>query len=226
MGRSAHDKTAHPAVSGDAHAYTAKEEIANSLTHGIGAALSIAGLVVLVVLAAQYGDAWRVVSFSIYGATLVMLFTASTLYHSFSRPRIRKVLRIIDHCSIYLLIAGSYTPFMLVIIRGSWGWSLFGVIWGLALLGILMKTLFIGRNRILSTLTFIFMGWLCVIALKEMIAHIEPGGMLLLAAGGLFYTLGAVFYIWKRLPYNHAVWHLFVLGGGICHYFSILLYVL
>ena len=206
--------------------YTVGEEIANSLIHGIGAGLSIAGLTVLVVFAARYGDAWRVVSFSIYGAALVMMFTASTLYHSFQRPGVKRVLRIIDHSSIYLLIAGTYTPFMLVTIRGPWGWSLFGIIWGLALSGIVLKVVMIGRHRILSTLAFVIMGWLCVIALKQMIESIPLNGLMWLAGGGLLYTLGVVFYVWRSLPYHHAVWHLFVLGGGMCHFFSILFYVL
>ena len=206
--------------------YTPGEEIANGVTHGIGAGLSIAGLTVLVVFAALYGDVWRVVSFSIYGAALVMMFTASTLYHSFRRPGVKRVLRIIDHSMIYLLIAGTYTPFMLVTLRGPWGWSLFGVIWGLALAGIVLKTVMTGRYRILSTMTFVIMGWLCVIALKQMIASIPPHGMMWLAGGGLLYTFGVVFYVWRSLPYHHAVWHLFVLGGGMCHFFSILFHVL
>lgn len=206
--------------------YTVGEEIANGVIHGVGAGLSIAGLTVLVVLAALYGDVWRVVSFSIYGAALVMMFTASTLYHSFTSPGVKKVLRVIDHSMIYLLIAGTYTPFMLVTLRGPWGWSLFGIIWGLALAGIVMKIAMIGRHRILSTLTFVLMGWLCLIALKPMIANIPAPGMLWLAGGGLLYTFGVIFYVWRSLPYHHAVWHLFVLGGGMCHFFAILLYVL
>ncbi len=206
--------------------YTQGEEIANSVTHGVGTALSIAGLTLLVVLASLYGDAWRIVSFSIYGSTLVMLFLASTLYHSFSNPKVKRILRVLDHSSIFLLIGGTYTPFMLVSIRGAWGWSLFGVIWGLALVGIILKIMMTGRFRLLSTLTFLLMGWLCLIAFKELLAGIPSGGMIWLASGGFLYTFGVIFYIWRSLPYNHAIWHLFVIGGAACHFFSILFFVL
>ena len=209
-----------------AHNDTVGEEIANSVTHGIGTALGIAGLTILVLLSSLYGDVWRIVSFSIYGTTLVLLFLASTLYHSFTKPNIKRILRICDHSSIYLLIAGTYTPFMLVSIRGKWGWSIFGVIWGLAIFGVIFKIMLTGKYRFLSTMTFLLMGWLCLIALKEMIAGIPFGGMLWLAGGGLLYTFGVVFYVWRSLPYNHAIWHLFVLGGAMCHFFSILFYVL
>jgi hemolysin III len=205
--------------------YSIREEIANSVSHGIGVCLSIAGLVVLVVLAASQGDVWRIVSFSIYGTSLILMFLGSTLYHSFSHPAIKHVLKIIDHSMIYLLIAGTYTPFMLVSLRGPWGWTLFGIIWGLALTGILLKIILIGKHRLLSTLTYLAMGWLCVIALKQMIASIPPAGMYWLVAGGLCYTIGAIFYSVRKIPFNHAIWHLFVLGGSICHYFSILFYV-
>jgi hemolysin III len=205
--------------------YSTREEIVNSLTHGIGACLSIAGLVLLIVHAAQRGDAWRIVSFSIYGSTLVLMFLGSTLYHSFRNPTVKHILKIVDHSMIYLLIAGTYTPFMLVSLRGPLGWTLFGIIWILALTGISIKIVLIGKNRILSTFTYVLMGWLCVIALKQMIASIPPAGMHWLIAGGLFYTFGVVFYIWRKLPFNHAIWHLFVLCGSICHYFSILYYI-
>lgn len=206
--------------------YTPHEEIANALIHGLGVGLSIAGLTVLVVLAALYGDVWRVVSFSIYGTTLVMMFTASTLYHSFHTPVVKQATRIIDHSMIYLLIAGTYTPFMLVTLRGPWGWSLFGIIWGLALFGIVMKIVMIGKNRMLSTVTFVLMGWICIIVLKPMIENIPVHGMLWLVGGGLLYTFGVIFYVWRSLPYHHAVWHLFVLAGAMCHFFTILFYVL
>lgn len=205
--------------------YSVHEEIANSLTHGIGACLGIAGLVVLIVHAARQGEAWRVVSFSIYGSTLVLMFSGSALYHTFSNPTVKKTLKIIDHSMIYLLIAGTYTPFMLVSLRGPFGWTLFGIIWGLAIIGISLKIVLIGKNRILSTVTYVLMGWLCVIALKQMIASIPPAGMRWLVAGGLFYTIGVVFYVWRKLPFNHAIWHLFVIGGSFCHYFSILYYI-
>ncbi len=206
--------------------YTLGEEIANSITHGIGTGLSIAGGIVLVVLAALYGDTWRIVSFSIYAASLVLLYLASTLYHSIRHPRVKQLLRIIDHAAIYILIAGTYTPFLLVSLRGAWGWTLLGVIWGLALMGIVFKTLFIHRFRKLSTMVYIGMGWLCLISLHEMLIRIPAGGLVWLAAGGILYTLGVVFYAWHKLPYHHAVWHLFVLAGSTCHYLAILLYVL
>lgn len=210
----------------EANPYTIGEEIANSITHGIGAVLSVAGLTLLVVLAAIYGDVWRIVSFSIYGASLFLLYLASTLYHSIQHPRIKRVLRIFDHAAIYLLIAGTYTPFMLVSLRGPWGWSFFGIIWGLAFLGIAFKAFFIGRYEKLATAAYVLMGWLCVVAFKEMVATLSFGGMAWVVAGGIVYTLGVIFYAWEKLPYNHAIWHLFVLGGSICHFFAILLYVL
>ncbi len=206
--------------------YSLAEEIANSVTHGIGAVLSVAGLTLLVVLAAIYGDVWRVVSFSIYGSTLVILYLASTLYHSFQNPRVKHVFRILDHVSIYLLIAGSYTPFLLVSMRGAWGWSLLGAVWGLALLGVAFKVIFIGRYEVLATAAYVLMGWMVVIAFKEMLVRVPPGGIALLIAGGLTYTFGVIFYAWEKLPFNHAIWHLFVLGGSICHFFAVLFYIL
>jgi hemolysin III len=202
--------------------YSLKEEIANSITHGIGAGLSVAGLTLLVVLAAIYGDVWRIVSFSIFGSTLVILYLASTLYHSFQNPRVKRVLRVLDHASIYLLIAGSYTPFLLVSMRGVWGWTMFGVVWGLALMGVTFKVFFIGRYEVLATAAYVLMGWLCVIAFKEMLVSVPPGGVTFLIIGGVVYTVGVIFYAWHKLPYNHAIWHLFVLGGSICHFFAVI----
>lgn len=203
-----------------------KEEIINAMTHGLGALLSLGGLVVLVLMASRHGDAWHIVSCSIYGATLVLLFASSTLYHSFRNERVKHIFRIIDHASIYLLIAGTYTPFVLVNLRGKWGWSLFGVIWGLALAGIVFQIFFVSRFRIVQTLIYLAMGWLVVVAVKPLFAHVPKQGLLWLLLGGLCYTVGAVFYLWKKIPYHHAVWHLFVLGGSICHYFAIFFYVL
>ena len=201
------------------------EEIANSVTHGIGAGLSVAALVILVVFGARQGDAWRVVSFSIYGSALIALYLASTLYHAFRNPKIKRWMKLLDHSSIYLLIAGTYTPIMLTVMRGGWGWTLFGIIWGLALAGIVFKLRFIGRFKKLSLAIYVAMGWLIVIAVKPMLAAV-PGGMLMfMLIGGLCYTLGVIFYIWKSLPYHHAVWHLFVLGGSITHFFGIMFYI-
>ena len=205
--------------------YTLGEEIAHGITHGIGAGLSVAGLVVLVILAARRGDVYQIVSFSIYGASLVILYLASTLYHSFQRPRVKQVFRIIDHAAIYLLIAGTYTPFLLVGMRGKLGWTLLVIIWGLAALGVGFKVLFIHRFEKLSVLTYILMGWLSVAMMKELWINIPVGGLIWLAAGGAAYTVGVIFYALKKIPYMHAVWHLFVLGGSLCHYFAVLLYL-
>ena len=198
------------------------EEIANAITHGIGLLLSIAGFVVLLVLAALRGTAWHIVACSIYGATLICLYTASTLYHAVISPRVKRALRIFDHSAIYVLIAGTYTPFLLVSLRGPWGWSLFGVIWGLALVGVLFKFWFVERFAILSTAVYIAMGWLVVIAAKPVITHLPLTAIIWLLAGGLAYTGGVIFFAAKRIPYSHAIWHLFVLAGSICHYFAVL----
>ncbi len=203
-----------------------REELINSITHGAGLALSVAGLVVLVTLAALKGTAWHIVGCSVYGATLVLLYSASTLYHSMRSPRLKRFFRIIDHASIHLLIAGTYTPFTLVNLRGGWGWTLFGLVWGLAALGILFKIFFVGRFPIASTAVYLLMGWLVVIAIKPLLTLVPSGGLLWLLAGGLAYSAGVVFFAWEKMPYNHAVWHVFVLTGSICHYFAVLFYVL
>lgn len=213
-------------MSGEAEATSFGEEFANSVTHGVGLGLSLAGLVVLIILTALRGTAWHVVSCTIYGSTLVILYAASTLYHSIQSPRAKRVLRIIDHGAIYLLIAGTYTPFTLVNLRGGLGWTLFGVVWGLAALGIVFKVFHVDRFPIASTLVYLSMGWLVVIAWKPIITLIPTGGIALIAAGGAAYTLGVFFYAAKRLPYNHAIWHIFVLAGSIFHYVAVLLYVL
>jgi hemolysin III len=205
--------------------YSRGEETANRLTHALGAAFSVAGLVLMVVYSARYGDVWQVVSTAIFGATLVLLYTASTVYHSFQDERLSRVLQKFDHAAIFLLIAGTYTPFVLVTLRGPWGWSLFGVIWGMAAIGVVLKFWHAGRFTVLSTLIYIIMGWLVLIALKPLSAALPAGGMRLLVAGGLCYTGGAVFYLWRRLPYHHAIWHLFVLGGSVCHWASVFWYV-
>ena len=202
------------------------EETANQLTHAVGAVLGVVGLVLLVVFAQRYGNAWHVVSSAIFGAALVLLYSASTLYHSFESALARRRLQKLDHAAIFLLIAGTYTPFVLVTLRGPWGWSLFGVVWGLAIVGVTLKCWFAGRFRGVSTLVYLIMGWLVLIAIKPLLAALPAGGMKLLVAGGLLYTCGAAFYLWKRLPYHHAIWHLFVLAGSACHWAAVFFFVL
>ncbi|MCK5739293.1 hemolysin III family protein [bacterium] len=204
---------------------TPGEEIANSITHGIGAALSIAALVILVVFASLYGDAWRVVSFSIYGTTLFVLYLASTLYHSFRNKRVKHFFNILDHSSIFLLIAGTYTPITLISMRGPWGWTLFGLIWGMAIIGILSKIFFIDRFKLLSVGLYIAMGWLILIAVRPMLEMVPAGQIKWLVIGGLCYTFGVIFYVIKRVPYFHFIWHLFVLAGSISHFIGIFLYL-
>ena len=205
--------------------YSTGEEIAHSITHGIGAVLSVVGLVLLVMRAAQTGDVWRIVSFAIFGTSMVLLYTASTLYHALIPPRARHIFKILDHAMIYVLIAGSYTPFLLISLRGSWGWSLFGVVWGLTLIGIAFKIFFAGRFRLVSTLLYLAMGWMCAIAIKPMIANVPHDGLMWLLAGGLAYSLGTIFYMWKKMTYHHAVWHVFVLAGTGCHFVAIYNYL-
>jgi len=205
--------------------YSTGEEIAHSISHGMGLLLSIAGLVLLTVLASLRGGAWHVVSCSIYGSTLVLLYAASTFYHALPCPRPKRIFQLLDHTAIYLLIAGTYTPFTLVNLRGGWGWTLFGLVWGLALAGTLLELLLRRRVKALSLAFYLGMGWLVAIAVKPMLHALAPGGLLLLLLGGLAYSLGVIFYVWRRLPYHHAVWHLFVLAGSVLHFFSVLLYV-
>lgn len=206
--------------------YSAREEIANAISHGIGVLLSIAALVLLVVNAAMYGDIWHIVSFSIYGASLVILYSCSTLLHSFQNKKVKDVFEILDHAAIYLLIAGSYTPYLLVTLRGPLGWSIFGIIWGLAFSGMILKIFYVKRFILISTLCYILMGWLIVFAFKPLYSNLAFGGIVWLVIGGLLYTFGSLFYVWRRVPYHHAIWHLFVLAGSICHFFSIIRYVL
>jgi hemolysin III len=202
------------------------EEVANCATHGVGLALSVAGFVALVALAWAYGDAWHLASCVVYGASLVALYLASTLYHGVRAPRAKQLLQALDHCGIYLLIAGTYTPFTLVTLRGPWGWTLFGLVWGLALAGILFRVLFGTRYRPLAVASYVLLGWLCVVAVKPILELVPLGALAWIAAGGLTYTMGVFFFAAKRIPHHHAIWHLFVLGGSICHYVAVLLYVL
>jgi len=217
--------TKHPSISKTKQTFG--EEIANSITHGVGAALATAALVILVIFASLKGDAWRIVSFSIYGATLVILYVSSTLYHSFSNEKVKRYFRMMDLSAIFLLIAGTYTPITLLPLRNTnWGWVLFGLIWGMAVFGIILNTIFYGKYEKLSIVFYIMMGWIVVIAIKPLIANLSIGLLIWILIGGLSYTIGIIFLIWTKFPFSHTVWHLFVLGGSISHFFGILLYLL
>ncbi len=202
-----------------------KEELFNSITHGAGVLLSIAALVLLIVFSSLYGDARHIVSTTIFGVTLLLLYSASTLYHTFRKPNLKRIFKVFDHSCIYLLIAGTYTPFLLLVLRGTLGWVLFGIIWFLAITGVIFKILFVNRFKVLSTIAYIVMGWIIIFAIKPLTQTLPEGGLALLIAGGLAYTLGVIFYVWNKLPFNHAIWHLFVLGGSACHFFSVIFYV-
>ena len=206
-------------------AWSFGEELTASLTHGAGFVAGVGGLVALVILAARSGDPWRIVACTVFASTVVLLYAASTLYHALSRTRARGVFQVIDHSAIFLLIAGTYTPFALVTLRGPWGWTLFGIVWGLAIVGITIKAVFGTRWPVFSTVLYIGMGWTVVIAVKPIVATVEPGCLAWLVAGGLAYTGGVVFYAWERLRYSHAIWHVFVLAGTACHYVAVARYV-
>ncbi|MCW9012616.1 MAG: hemolysin III family protein [Gammaproteobacteria bacterium] len=197
----------------------------NSITHLIGAVAALAGCAVLVVFAAMQGDPWKIVSFSIYGATLFLLYLFSVLYHSLQGD-VKQIFRRLDHLAIYLLIAGTYTPFTLVTLNGAWGWSIFGIVWGLALMGMVIE--FIPqKKRVLPIIIYLAMGWICLVALKPLLQVLPMVGFWWLLAGGLFYTFGVIFYVFdKKVKHFHGIWHLFVLAGSVCHYFTVLLYVL
>jgi hemolysin III len=201
------------------------EEAANSLTHGVGLVLAIGGLAVLAISAGRHGTGRAFVGCVVFGATLVALYSASTLYHAVPHPRAKGVLRALDHSAIFLLIAGTYTPFTLVTLRGPWGWSLFAVVWGLAVSGIALRLALGRRPTALFVGLYLGMGWCVVVAAKPLLAAVPPGGIALLAAGGLAYSSGVVFYLWRRLPYHHAIWHAFVLAGSTFHYLAVLRYV-
>jgi hemolysin III len=203
-----------------------REEIFNSVTHGAGAILSVAFLTLLVIFASLHGSARHVVGCSVFGASMVLLYTASTLYHSARSSRLKHIFKTADHACIFLLIAGTYTPFTLVTLQGGWGWTLLAIVWGLAAVGIVFKIFFVYRFRTAATVAYLLMGWLAVVAVKPLLANLPPGGLFWLVAGGLSYTVGTVFYLLKRLPYSHAIWHLFVLGGTTCHFFAVLFYVI
>lgn len=202
--------------------YTTGEEIANAVTHGIGALLALAALVVLVILAATRGTVWHVVSFSVFGSTLVLLYFSSTLYHSITHARAKHIFHKFDHISIYLLIAGTYTPFCLTVLRGWVGWTVFGVVWGCAILGTVIKAITVGKHVKLSTLLYVLMGWVILLAFKPLWEAMTFEGLALLVAGGLSYTAGTIFFLRDHLKYNHSAWHFFVIGGSVLHFFSVL----
>jgi hemolysin III len=206
--------------------YTPGETLANIITHGLGMVLSIVGVVFIVYATATRGDLWHIVSTAIYGSTLVILYGGSTVYHSIRSPAWRHFGKILDQCSIYLLIAGTYPPFTLVTLRGPWGWSLFGIVWGLAIVGIIMEAWWVYRPEMVSTGIYLLMGWIVVFAIKPLSANLPEGGLTWLVAGGISYSVGTLFFlIDRKIRYMHAVWHLFVLGGSVCHFFAIAFYV-
>jgi hemolysin III len=206
--------------------YSLGEEIANSLTHGFGSGLAIAALVILVAFAVLADDGYKLAGAIVYGVALVLQYAASTLYHAVSQPRAKHVFKILDHCGIYLLIAGTYTPFCLVTLRDANGWWLLGVIWGIALTGIVLEAFWVYRPRWISALLFLGMGWMVMTSVGPLIDNLAPGGLWLLVAGGLAYTVGTAFYVLEHIRYMHAVWHLWVLAGSVLHFLAVLLYVI
>ncbi|MBJ6726167.1 PAQR family membrane homeostasis protein TrhA [Geomesophilobacter sediminis] len=205
--------------------YSEKEELFNRWTHGIGALLSLVGAILLIQHTVGKGDVFRLVSVIVYGVALLVFYTLSTAYHSVKDPYSRYLFRILDHAAIYLMIAGSYTPFTLVTLRGPVGWRLFYTVWGLAAIGVIFKIFMTHKFRVLGPIFYLIMGWIVVVAIKPLSASLPPDGLKLLFTGGVTYTAGVIFYAWDRIPYNHAIWHLFVLSGSACHFLAIFYYV-
>lgn len=214
------------AASLNAAPYSMKEEAANTWSHVLGALLSIAALIALLVPSIQQGDPWRISSFSIYGISMFLLFFASSAYHYATTPATKAKLKTLDHCAIFLLIAGTYTPLLLIELRGVLGWSIFAVVWSMAIVGIIAKIYWAERFKKISLFFYLIMGWLIVFSGDELLGKLATGALYWLIAGGLAYSIGAIFYANKRIPYNHAIWHIFVLLGGACHFVTIYLYVL
>ncbi|GEL08147.1 PAQR family membrane homeostasis protein TrhA [Salisediminibacterium halotolerans] len=204
------------------HRFSKKEEVANALIHGIGMVLSVVGLVVLITVASVEGTAAHVISFTLFGVTMMLLYTSSTLVHSFPEGKAKDVFEILDHASIYFFIAGTYTPFLFTAVPGALSWTLFGIIWGLAIVGTVLKIFFVKKFLFLSTLLYIILGWMIVFAWDPLVANVQNNGLFLLILGGVLYTGGAVFYVWRGFQYHHAIWHVFVLGGSISHFFAVL----
>lgn len=202
--------------------YSLGEEIFNSVSHGTGGLLAIAGTVVLIVMSVIYADAWAVVASCIYGASLIVLYTMSTLYHAISNQRAKSFFRIMDHNTIFFLIAGTYTPYTLVTLRGTVGWILFGIVWGAAIIGIILNSIDLEKFRKISLVCYVLMGWVIIFAIKPMINALSSVSLIFLLIGGIFYTVGIVFYVIKKIKYFHSIWHLFTIAGSVFHYFSIL----
>jgi hemolysin III len=213
-------------VNAEIKLYSPLEERINILSHAAGLLLSMVAIVLLVTRASNYGNTWHIMSVAIFGASLISLYAASTTYHSATRAQLRARLRIIDHATIYILIAGTYTPFTLITLNGAVGWTIFAVSWGMAISGVTLKLFFTGRFNLVSTLMYVFMGWIIIFAVKPLIANLPTAGLYWLVAGGLSYTIGAIIYSIKKVPLNHAIFHLFVLGGSICHFVAVYFYVL
>ncbi len=203
-------------------ALTVSEEIFNGVTHGIGALLSIAALVILIIFSVMKGNAWHVVSFTVFGSTLILLYVSSTLYHSFTKEKIKNLFARFDHASIFLLIAGTYTPFLLTTLRGPLGWTLFGIIWGIAIAGVVIRSIYLTRFRKLMVGIYLVMGWMFVIAVVPLVEKLPVTSVTFLFTGGGCYSIGVIFYAWRNLKFGHGIWHLFVLAGSICHFFSVL----
>ncbi|QST01399.1 hemolysin III family protein [Pontibacillus sp. ALD_SL1] len=210
----------------ETHTYTKREEIVNAVTHGVGVLLSIAALVLLVVNASMNGNPWHIVSVSIYGATMIFLYLSSTMVHGMPEGKWKDLFEIFDHAAIYLFIAGTYTPLLLVVLRGTLGWTLFGIVWGIAIFGVVFKVFFVKKFVVLSTVFYVLMGWIIVLAWNPLATKLAFGGLVLLVVGGVLYSVGTIFYVWRSFTFHHAVWHLFVLAGSAMHFFTIFFYVI
>ncbi|MFU8785288.1 PAQR family membrane homeostasis protein TrhA [Aliidiomarina sp.] len=202
--------------------YSLLEEIAHSVSHGIGVILGIVGLVVMLWLSFEYGDVWHIVSVSIYGFSVILLYSASTLYHALTNVKAKRFFQLMDHAAIFVLIAGTYTPFLLVNLRGPWGWTLFVIIWSIAIGGVLLETMKKERIKWLSLTLYLGLGWMALVAMKPMLELVNTTGLLLLLAGGLLYSFGVIFYVRKQMVFHHAIWHVFVLAASVAHFFAVI----
>ncbi|BCA94525.1 hemolysin III [Legionella antarctica] len=205
---------------------TKAEEIGNATTHALGGLLSLVAIPLLIFFARNQHDLLKLISSLVFGSTLLLMYVSSTLYHSVKDPKLKHLFRIVDHASIFLLIAGSYTPFMLVTLKGPWGWAMFTIVWSLAFSGVVFKIFFVHKFELLSTAIYLLMGWMSLVVVKPIYELLPAGGLACIAAGGLCYTIGVIFYVWERLKFSHLLWHLFVLAGSIFHFFAVLFYVI